>query len=294
MKKFIAIGISLLLLLTVCVCVTWKERTPALSMANSKDAVSVAETPTPTEEPTPTPEPEDHISPIMGKRLSELTGNHQWGVYTFSDGRTYKNDSQSVPSASVVKLFIMEYIYHHIHNVGDISPDDTIGGRTIKSLVFDMVAKSDNEATNLVIRKFGMDTLNQFFASKGYTGTRLERKMLDYDAMAAGKENYTSVDDVMTFLKKVYENKEETLYADMLYIMKQQVRTWKIPEKLPEGVVVANKTGELDTVENDVGIVFSEHGDYIVIFLSSKIDDKDGTIDAIANTSRDLYDYLAS
>ena len=80
----------------------------------------------------------------------------------------------------------------------------------------------------------------------------------------------------------------------MLYIMKQQVRTWKIPEKLPEGVVVANKTGELDTVENDVGIVFSEHGDYIVIFLSSKIDDKDGTIDAIANTSRDLYDYLAS
>ncbi len=294
MKKFIAIGLALLVLLTVCVCITWKERTPALSMANGKDASSPTGTPAPTQEPAPTPTPEDHISPIMEKRLSELTGNHQWGVYTFSDGRTYKNGSQSVPSASVVKLFVMEYIYHRIHNVGDLSPSDTIGGRTVETLVFDMVAKSDNEATNLAINKFGMDTLNQFFVSKGYTGTRLERKMLDYDAMAAGKENYTSVDDVMAFLKKMYENKDQTLYADMLYIMKHQVRTWKIPEKLPEGVVVANKTGELDTVENDVGIVFSEHGDYIVIFLSSKINDKNGTIEAIANTSRDLYDYLAS
>lgn len=301
MKKFIAIGLALLCLVTVCVCVTWKERTPALVLQNQdgKD-VKVEEpletaAPTETPAPTPEPEPEDHISPIMAKRFEDVSGNHNWAVHTFSDGRTYKkNGDKSVPSASVIKLFMMEYIYNRIYTVGDLEMTDTIGGRTIKSLVFDMIAKSDNEATNLVIGKFGMDTFNQFFAEKGYTGTKLERKMLDYDAMAAGKENYTSVDDVLLFLKKIYENKDSDMYADMISIMKQQVRRWKIPKKLPEGIAVANKTGELDTVENDVGIVFSEHGDYIVIFLSSKISSKDGTIEAIANTSGDLYNYFAS
>ncbi len=295
MKKFIALGVALFCLLTVCVCITWNKRTPALSMAGHEATPQPSATPVAIEEtPAPTPEPEDHISPILTRRFSELSGNHQWGVYTFKDGREYKNASESVPSASVVKLFIMEYILHHIHNVGDISPDDTIGGTPIKTLVRDMIAVSDNEATNLVINKFGMDTLNKFFAEKGYTGTRLERKMLDYDAMAAGKENYTSVDDVMKFLKKVYENQNETMYQDIIYIMEQQTRTWKIPEKLPEGVRVANKTGELDTVENDVGIVFSEHGDYALVFLCSDIESKDAAISTIANASRDIYDYLAS
>ncbi len=296
MKKFIAIGLLLLCLLTVFVCITWEKRTPAHSMAGQEA------TPEPTdafggfdeETPAPTPVTEDHISPILTNRFSSLSGNTQWGVYTFEDGREYKNDSESVPSASVIKMFIVEYIMHRIHNVGDISPDDTIGGRTMMSLARDMIAVSDNEATNLVINKFGIDTLNHFFLDKGYTGTRLERKMLDYDAMAAGKENYTSVDDVMKFLKKVYEKQEETLYSDLLSFMKQQSRKWKIPEKLPEGVLVANKTGELDAVENDVGIVFSEHGDYALCFLCSNISSKDAAIDTIAKASRDIYDYLAS
>ena len=48
---------------------------------------------------------------------------------------------------------------------------------------------------------------------------------------------------------------------------RQQVRT-KIPSKLD--VSVANKTGELATVENDIGIVLSDKP-YVIVVLTNDV-----------------------
>ena len=48
-----------------------------------------------------------------------------------------------------------------------------------------------------------------------------------------------------------------------------QQRKNKIPAQLPEGVGTANKTGELDTVENDAAIIYdtAKGIDLVVCFM---------------------------
>ncbi|WP_233619143.1 MULTISPECIES: serine hydrolase [unclassified Enterococcus] len=120
-----------------------------------------------------------------------------------------------------------------------------------------MITVSDNDATNTLIDHVGMDTLNNYFVEKGYSSTKLQRKML-----APGGENYTSLQDTMKFLKKLYQNRGNSKYSSMLEIMKRQQVKTKIPSQID--VPVANKTGELATVENDIGIVLSDKPHAIV------------------------------
>ena len=49
-----------------------------------------------------------------------------------------------------------------------------------------------------------------------------------------------------------------------------QTRRTKIPAGVPSGVKVANKTGELAAVQNDVAIVFGTHP-YVLAVMSSDI-----------------------
>ena len=42
----------------------------------------------------------------------------------------------------------------------------------------------------------------------------------------------------------------------MYRLLKMQTRKNKIPAQMPSDVKVANKTGELDNVENDAGIIY--------------------------------------
>lgn len=52
--------------------------------------------------------------------------------------------------------------------------------------------------------------------------------------------------------------------AQELQIMKQCQTNGRIPKYLPKGTVVAHKTGTMDRVVNDVGIVYTPKGDYIL------------------------------
>ena len=61
----------------------------------------------------------------------------------------------------------------------------------------------------------------------------------------------------------------------MYFQLKTQQRKNKIPAQLPEGVGTANKTGELDTVENDAAIIYdtAKGIDLVVCFMSQDLTD---------------------
>ncbi len=298
MKKFAILAAFLVCVLAIFSLIVFsgegnkenpeEEKTPVSSV----ETVSPAPTATPT--PTETPNPrKTEISALMQKSFSSVSGTCQWGVYTFDDESYVYNASEAVPSASVIKLFIMEYTFSRIA-AGELSISDTIEGTSVKTLLENMITVSDNSATNAFIDYYGMTKLNDYFADQGYGNTTLNRRMLDYDAMAAGIENYTSVSDVTRFLKKLYANQEAFPYKDMLDIMKrQQVRT-KIPRNLPSDVTIANKTGELDTVENDVGIVFTEGADFAIICLCSDLGSRETARSAISTAAYKLYEIIGT
>lgn len=143
----------------------------------------------------------------------------------------------------------------------------------IETLLRLMITLSDNTATNLLLRRFGLETLNREFKSVGLERTRLERLLFDSDAAAHGLENRIVPEEIgllleriakRTFVSSAVSEKLENLLA------KQQIRH-KIPGYLPRGVRVAHKTGEDRGITNDVGIVFAAQP-FVFCFVSNDTD----------------------
>lgn len=191
-------------------------------------------------------------------QINQSAGKVAYGVYYFNDKKYLSNNNNTqMVSASVVKVFIMEYFFDKGRT------GENAGGQSVQSLIDRMITVSDNDATNILIDHVGMDELNNYFEDQGYSNTKLQRKML-----AQGAENYTSLQDTMKFLKKIYQSRGNSKYSSMLEIMKRQQVKTKIPSQID--VPVANKTGELATVENDIGIVLSDKP-YAIVVLTNDV-----------------------
>ena len=74
-------------------------------------------------------------------------------------------------------------------------------------------------------------------------------------------------------------------------LLSQNTR-YKIPAGLPDDVLVGNKTGEMDTTENDAAIIYGPECDYILVVLSSDWSSKDNAIFSIRDISSMVYKYL--
>ena len=117
-----------------------------------------------------------------------------------------------------------------------------------------MIALSDNLCTNLVIRRAGIQRLNQVFGSVfGLQGTRLERRFMDYEARAAGLDNWISAGDCVR-------------YFDLLDALIPKDRAWVdslLAANTDDGLLMRNiprdtvtfyhKTGSMEGVLHDWG-----------------------------------------
>ena len=195
-------------------------------------------------------------------------------------------NNQSMQAASLIKLFIMGAVYDSYDSLTAVYGEDQI-----QSLLSDMITVSDNTAANTLTNylgdgddAIGRGAVNEYCASNSYESTNMGRMLL---APTDNGDNLTSVSDCAEFLRKVY--KGELPHAEeMLGFLKNQQRTHKIPAGLPEGVESANKTGELDTVENDAAIVFGDTP-YILCIMSENLSDVGAAQSNIAGISSDMY-----
>jgi beta-lactamase class A len=117
--------------------------------------------------------------------------------------------------------------------------------------------------------------------------------MMDFKYRKNGVENYTSAKDMALVMEKIY--RKELINADVskrsLELLKNQKINDRIPVKLPDGVTVAHKTGLERYVCHDVGIVFTEKGDYLIVVLTKT---KKGFRQAkmfIADMALETYNY---
>jgi hypothetical protein len=149
------------------------------------------------------------------------------------------------------------------------------------------------------------------YALKGYPISAMERKMHDKlpPRGSTGKHNWTSVEDVGNLLGKIY-NKEcvsKQASEEMLLLLRQQERVNKIPKLIRENqlpVTIANKTGELNQVENDAAIITGMGiDDFIFVIMINNIsyneNNKQQNIkikkeitDNIAKIAMDLVDFF--
>lgn len=268
------------------------------------------------EQPGSTQEEQGTISPPSGytdtedesmnnlmNQISALlpTDNGSWSVYVCNllKGTEGVINEHPMQAASLIKLYIMGAVYE---NYDALMQDH--GKDQLDSQLVSMITVSDNDAANTLVNWLGkgdntagMAIVNSFCRDHGYTSTSMGRMLLQSNANG---DNYTSVTDCGKFLKEVYEinagisdNPTLSHAESMYYLLKLQERRNKIPAQLPEGVQVANKTGELDTVENDAGIIYdtAKGIDLVVCFMSENLTSVGAAQTCIAENARRIYGY---
>ena len=197
--------------------------------------------------------------------------------------------SRSMVAASLIKLYVAGCIYE----LQEKDPQNALSD--VDDLIGKMLTVSDNDATNTLVTMLGngdasvgMQKVNAYCSSHGLSDTSMGRLMLDF---STGKENYTSVRDSAAFLRSVYYGRLSGSEKIMSYL-KQQDRTNKIPAGVPQGVETANKTGELDNVENDVAIVFAEGHPYVISVMTSDLQDASAARSWMVDLSKEVYDCM--
>lgn len=227
--------------------------------------------------------------------------NGTWSVYVCnllkdSDGTV--NDTP-MQAASLIKLYIMGAVYENYDSLAQSHSADTLD-----SNISAMITVSDNDAANTLVNWLGngddaagMSVVNQFCQAHGFTSTQMNRLLL---ASNENGDNYTSAKDCGTFLKEIYQIVNGTISDStlpnaeaMYYQLKMQQRKNKIPAQMPDGVHTANKTGELDTVENDAAIIFdtAKGIDLVICFMSQDLNDTATAQNTIATDARAIYGY---
>lgn len=220
-------------------------------------------------------------------------------------------ENEVVSSASLIKIPIMGEVLRQV-NEGRLALDRRIvvheenkvpysiltelstgNSYSLRDVITLMIIQSDNTATNILIDLAGMDNINRLIKNIGLSDTVLMRKMMDFEARLQGRDNYTTALDMAKILEKIYNNKLiSSEYSKlMMDILKKQLDDSMIRLFIPEETVIAHKTGGLDGIEHDAGIVFSEKCDYIFCTLTWNAKSTYKSRAVIGQISRIVYDY---
>lgn len=244
--------------------------------------------------------------------LNNYNGNFAISIKNFNTNEHINiNENQIFPSASTIKLLILAELLRQ-ESLNEISLNKLVrikeyplvlGDGILKELSSDislsildiatlMIILSDNYATNILIDILGFDNINNMACTLNLKNTKLQRKMMDQEASKNGLENLTTSSDMLNILDLIY-NKDfiNTEMSDLALniMLKQQVGGINV--SLNENIKVAHKTGDLDNLEHDVGIVFLENNNYALSILTNELDSNNIGKNIIQDISKLVFDY---
>ena len=233
-------------------------------------------------------------------------------IQDIASGQKYLLRGDDVfPQASSIKIAVLAELYRQAQQ-GKLKPTDVYTVKasdlvadspimngltpgvtqvTLRDLATMVVAVSDNSAANILIDRVGIENINSLLDSLGLAHTRLRRKMMDLKAASEGRENISTPSEMMTLLENVYRGKvlNKPLTEDFFKLLSTKKMDSFISRDLPEDLKVANKSGLLEGVRNDSGIVFLENRPYIVCVMTTYLRRERHGEEAISKISLDAY-----
>jgi beta-lactamase class A len=224
-----------------------------------------------------------------------------------------QNADQRVPAASIIKVPILIELMRQVEakqlrlkKQYTLQQEDIVGGAgtiqhqavgttfTLQELAIEMIKESDNTATNILIRTIGMTKVNDLLHRQRLTQTTLQREMMDFQAIAKGRQNYTSAEDMNTLLKRLLNqellSKKYTKKA--LNILRECADDTTIPRYLPAALDIAHKTGTLDYVRGDAGIIFLSDTELILSIFVENFSTFEEAEEVIGRVAKLLYEEM--
>jgi beta-lactamase class A len=244
----------------------------------------------------------------LESRLAPLAKAHKGkvaiAVKHLTTGETYTLSADEVmPTASLIKLAVMAEVYQQAED-GKIKLSDTLTLRTedkvqgsgiltdhfsdgatfpLRDAVRLMIVFSDNTATNLVLDKIGIASTGKRMKEWGFPNTTINAKVfkgsttsIDPDRTKKFGLGSTTANEMIGLLEKLQTGK--LLNADASKAMLEHLKKCDDKDKfsrfLPDGTVVAHKTGSVNDARTDAGIIYTSSGPVAVCVLTNENEDQ--------------------
>ena len=235
------------------------------------------------------------VDGVVGYSIMDLTSGDRMGHL----------ERETFPTASTIKLAIVYELFKQaeettvrLDEMVTLDRRQAVGGSgvlfemgtptlSIGDYAVLMVTLSDNTATNILIDRLGMAKIAARMQGLGLSGTKLRRHMMDTAAAKRGDENVSTPDEIVRLLQAMHKG-----MPDAIALLKKPKEN-RLRKGLPEGVASADKSGELEGVRVDAGIVFAKNRPYVLCVMTTFLKDEAEGERAIEAISRATYEYFS-
>lgn len=253
-------------------------------------------------------EQKSQLETVVQKELEGAKGDYAVAVKNLKTNESYYfNEHRSYDSGSLYKLWVMAAVFkqieagtlkedqqlsadiaslNRIFGIPDESAELTTGvvNFTISSATRQMITISHNYAALALTQKVKLSSVAQFLKENSFNESKI------------GVDNespVTTASDMAIFFERLYRGEfgNPDSNAKMIDLLREQKLNGKLPKYLPEGTLIAHKTGEIGYMTHDAGIVYSPQSEYIIVVLSES-ESPAGAEERIANISKAVYNYF--
>jgi beta-lactamase class A len=271
--------------------------------------------------------------PTLEERLAPLAKAHK-GKVAIAVKHLENNQAwtltgdEPMPTASLIKFPVMIELYWQVlegklklSDMVTLRDADKVPGSGILKYHFSegatfslkdccrlMIAYSDNTATNMVLDKIGIPSTNKRMDTLGCPNTRINAKVflgsktsIDPERTKKFGLGSTTASEMIKLLDLVHHGKVVSKEAckEMLEHLKNCQDKDMFPRLLPDGTVVAHKTGAVSNAKTDAGIIYSPAGPIAVCVLTNENTDQRWRSDnaghlLCARVAREAYDYFVN
>ncbi|MFL5480646.1 MAG: serine hydrolase [Gemmatimonadaceae bacterium] len=162
----------------------------------------------------------------------------------------------------------------------------------VDSLLWRMITRSSNLATNTLITLVGADAVTRTMRELGANRIQVLRGVEDGKAFERGLNNTTTARDLAIVLHAIQDGTAAPgdASSEMLSVLLAQEFNDRIPAGLPPGIRVAHKTGDITAVAHDAAIVYPpDRAPYVLVVLTRGIKDGARSSKLIADISAMVY-----
>lgn len=240
---------------------------------------------------------------VVGLSVIDLASGEQFGT----------NDTLLFPQGSAIKIPLLIELFRQA-DAGTFSLEERLPVRradqvagtgviqwfgdgqsalSLRDLAVLMIVLSDNTATNVLIDKVGMASVNATMTALGAPSIRLQRKMIQPRESAAGRENIATPRDAAHVMGRISscDLPMSRVRCDELRRLLEIPKAGAFPASVPRTVRVAWKPGSVEGVETSWGL-FDLPGNPYVVTAMVTYSDGAAAQQALRETAEAAYEYF--
>lgn len=199
------------------------------------------------------------------------------------------NAEREFPSASTIKIQILAALAEAVAD-GRLSLDDRLPASpeirlsgsgvlnwldpdlelSLRDHAWLMIAVSDNSASNVLMNALGLAAINDVGHRLDVGATQLGRNFMDRNIPPGPPKNRATAQGLVNVLTAIYNDEVATpeLCTWMRQLLADQQHRDRLARHLPEGVEYAGKTGTIEGIVHDCGVLSGPNGRIAVAVLT--------------------------